>query len=379
MTLQTSDIVPISEARARLTELAEDVVGKGSEKVLTKNGASYVALVDARRLDYYHALEAEHVNLVLADNRIALPANLWDGNDFLFDIQPEGHVGGGWRASTVWYESNYPVFNDGGAQLEINNQAFIGDSSALLEAGRRQFAITQPAPLAGLNVTRKVYVPRGGYFARYLEERRAEPREDVLSQLANVRFPDGELPPVMDVVRIAAIVFAAGQETTARLLCAGMRFLAEQPALVDELRSDPSAIPNFIEECLRLEGPIKGSFRLALRDTQLAGVEIPAGAMVMAAIGALPHDALDGVLCFGEVGLDGAFAPAPGALPAAMAANGMGCAFICPESCGPEAAWAGGEVLAAPSLRFGRWPPMGPLTASMISSTVIRLAGRASR
>jgi hypothetical protein len=46
------------------------VVGNGSEKVLTKNGASYVALVDARRLDYYHALEAEHANLLLADDAI---------------------------------------------------------------------------------------------------------------------------------------------------------------------------------------------------------------------------------------------------------------------------------------------------------------------
>ena len=70
MPLHASDIVPISEARARLTELAEDVVGNGSEKVLTKNGASYVALVDARRLDYYHALEAEHASLVLADDAI---------------------------------------------------------------------------------------------------------------------------------------------------------------------------------------------------------------------------------------------------------------------------------------------------------------------
>lgn len=128
------------------------------------------------------------------------------------------------------------------------------------------------------------------YFTRYIEERRAAPREDVLSQLANVRFPDGELPAVMDVVRIAAIVFAAGQETTARLLCAGMRILAEQPALADELRDDPGGIPNFVEECLRLEGPIKGSFRLVLRDTQLAGVDIPAGSMVMAAIGAANRD-----------------------------------------------------------------------------------------
>jgi PHD/YefM family antitoxin component YafN of YafNO toxin-antitoxin module len=70
MALRASDVVPISEARARLTELAEDVVGTGAEKVLTKNGASYVALVDARRLDYYHALEAEHVHLVLAEEAI---------------------------------------------------------------------------------------------------------------------------------------------------------------------------------------------------------------------------------------------------------------------------------------------------------------------
>ena len=71
MVLRTSDVVPISEARARLTELAEDVVASGAEKLLTKNGASYVALVDARRLDYYHALEAEHANLVLAEDAVA--------------------------------------------------------------------------------------------------------------------------------------------------------------------------------------------------------------------------------------------------------------------------------------------------------------------
>jgi magnesium chelatase family protein len=78
--------------------------------------------------------------------------------------------------------------------------------------------------------------------------------------------------------------------------------------------------------------------------------DVPIALAMMAAIGALPRDALDNVLCFGELGLDGALAPAPGALPAAMAAHGMNAAFICPEACGAEAAWAGGEVLAAPTL-----------------------------
>ena len=67
MSLRAKDVVPISEARSRLTELAEDVVG-GAEKVLTKNGSAYVAIVDARKLDYYHALEAEHGRLVILDD-----------------------------------------------------------------------------------------------------------------------------------------------------------------------------------------------------------------------------------------------------------------------------------------------------------------------
>lgn len=65
--MRASDVVPISEARARLTELADDVVGGGMEKILTKNGSSFVAIIDARKLDYYHALEEEHAGLVLLD------------------------------------------------------------------------------------------------------------------------------------------------------------------------------------------------------------------------------------------------------------------------------------------------------------------------
>jgi prevent-host-death family protein len=64
MAIRAQDVVPISEARARLTELAEDVVA-GAEKVLTKNGAAFVALVDAKKLDYYHELERERARLLM--------------------------------------------------------------------------------------------------------------------------------------------------------------------------------------------------------------------------------------------------------------------------------------------------------------------------
>lgn len=136
----------------------------------------------------------------------------------------------------------------------------------------------------------QVFANLSPYFTRYIEERRASPGDDVMSRLATVRFPDGDLPEVADVVRLATIFFAAGQETTARLLAAGMRILAEQPALADRLRGDPEGIPNFVEECLRLEGPIKSTFRLALEDTKIADVDVPAGTVVMGSIGAANRD-----------------------------------------------------------------------------------------
>lgn len=64
MSFSTQDVVPISDARARLTELSDEVVA-GAEKLLTKNGAAYVAIVDAKKLDYYHTLEEEHAGLIL--------------------------------------------------------------------------------------------------------------------------------------------------------------------------------------------------------------------------------------------------------------------------------------------------------------------------
>jgi cytochrome P450 len=136
----------------------------------------------------------------------------------------------------------------------------------------------------------RVFANLHPYFSRYIEERRNSPGDDVLSRLANARFPDGELPEVEDVVRLASILFAAGQETTARLLAGGMRVLAEQPALAGELRSHPAGIPNFVEECLRLEGPIKSTFRLALHDTRIGDVDVPAGTIVMGLVAAANRD-----------------------------------------------------------------------------------------
>ena len=66
MAISVSDVIPFSQARANLSELA-DQAKAGAEKVITKNGESYVALIDAKRLDYYHQLERERIHLLLID------------------------------------------------------------------------------------------------------------------------------------------------------------------------------------------------------------------------------------------------------------------------------------------------------------------------
>jgi cytochrome P450 len=129
-----------------------------------------------------------------------------------------------------------------------------------------------------------------GQFTAYVEDRRRAPRADVLTQLATATFPDGSLPEVIDVVRPATFLFAAGQETTARLLGTAMLILAERPDLQQQLRRDRSRIPAFIEETLRLESPVKTDFRLVRTTTSLGGVDLPAGTPVAVLPGAVNRD-----------------------------------------------------------------------------------------
>jgi magnesium chelatase family protein len=80
--------------------------------------------------------------------------------------------------------------------------------------------------------------------------------------------------------------------------------------------------------------------------------DLPIALGLMAAIGAVPHDALAGFSVLGELGLDGSIAPVAGVLPAAIGANARNEGLICPAACGPEAAWASPEmeIVAASSL-----------------------------
>ena len=127
-------------------------------------------------------------------------------------------------------------------------------------------------------------------FERYILERRETPKHDVLTSIATAMFSDGSQPDVASIARESSFVFAAGQETTVRLLTFSMRFLAEHPSEQERLRHDRGLIPNFVEEMLRLESPIKVHFRLARRTTTLGGVTIAAGTSVALLNGAANRD-----------------------------------------------------------------------------------------
>src|SRR3954469_5046047 len=79
-------------------------------------------------------------------------------------------------------------------------------------------------------------------FAGYIEDRRREPRADVLTSLAQITFPDGTTPDIDAICRMATFTFAAGQDTTARLITASLRHIAEDPKLQAYLREDPQRI-----------------------------------------------------------------------------------------------------------------------------------------
>jgi len=128
------------------------------------------------------------------------------------------------------------------------------------------------------------------YFVGYVQDRRANPRADVLTLLATSTFPDGTTPDLQTIVGVAVFLFAAGQDTSAKLLGNCLRFMTEDKDLQQQLRQDRSQIPNFIEEALRLQGSTKVTFRVARKKTRVGGRDISAGQRLVIALSAANRD-----------------------------------------------------------------------------------------
>lgn len=121
----------------------------------------------------------------------------------------------------------------------------------------------------------------GMQFYQYIAERRANPRNDVLTLMAQQTYEDGTLPEIVDVVGLATFLFGAGQDTTVQLFAAMLRRLSDEDGLADRLRAEPARIADFVDENLRLEGTSKSTFRYVRKPVTVAGFQFEPGQHVM--------------------------------------------------------------------------------------------------
>ncbi|WP_405182891.1 cytochrome P450 [Nocardia sp. NBC_01377] len=221
-------------------------------------------------------------------NRLLTPARLKENEDFMWrlaDRQIDEFIAQGKCEFLASYAKPFSllVVADMLGVPEEDHEAFrivLGAAGPGTQVGSLDNEIVASNPLEWLDEK----------FSAYISDRRENPRDDVLTSLALAKYPDGSTPEVIDVVRSATFLFAAGQETTAKLLSASLRVLGDHPEVQAQLRADRTLIPAFIEETLRMDSPVKSGFRLAKRATSIGETEIPVGATVMVCPGAANRD-----------------------------------------------------------------------------------------
>jgi cytochrome P450 len=129
------------------------------------------------------------------------------------------------------------------------------------------------------------------YFAARLDERRRAPGDDFLTDLCNLQCEEKRPLNNQEIFYLLLQLLVAGHETTASLISSSMLLLLKHPERMAAVRAEPTLIPNFIEESLRLESPIKAFFRVARCDTELSGVKIPAGSRLAVLFASANRDA----------------------------------------------------------------------------------------
>ncbi len=131
------------------------------------------------------------------------------------------------------------------------------------------------------------------YMAAIIADRRANPQDDMISDLANntINHADGErLMTVEELLSMIEQLLVAGNETTTSATTGGLLSLIQLSDQLQVLLDDPAMIDNAVEEILRLESPSAGLWRVVTRDTEIQGVQIPAGSLLMLRYAAANRD-----------------------------------------------------------------------------------------
>jgi cytochrome P450 len=118
------------------------------------------------------------------------------------------------------------------------------------------------------------------YFDRKISDRRANPRDDLISDVVHATI-GGDSLHQDEMLTMFVQFLVAGNETTTTHITSTMRLLLADPDLMARCRADLSLIPALIEESLRVESPIVGLYRTATRDAEVGGVSVPEGAHLL--------------------------------------------------------------------------------------------------
>jgi cytochrome P450 len=119
------------------------------------------------------------------------------------------------------------------------------------------------------------------YFHNVIEERRKQPKDDIISDLVQAQVAGERSLNTAELLNIIQQLLVAGNETITNAIAGGMLILIQNPDQMVLVQKEPSKIENLVEEVLRLETPTAGMWRVVRQDTELEGVQIPAGSLVM--------------------------------------------------------------------------------------------------
>ncbi len=157
------------------------------------------------------------------------------------------------------------------------------------DVARALDAIVLPAAPELIERGRRATAEMAGYFRALIAERRRRPGEDLLSGLVEAEEAGDRLTEE-ELLATCILLYVAGHETTVNLIGNGLLALLRHPAEWRRVRDDPALLPGAIEELLRYDGPVQRVGRIAVGDTEVGGVPIPAGALVMSLLGAANRD-----------------------------------------------------------------------------------------
>jgi cytochrome P450 len=128
-----------------------------------------------------------------------------------------------------------------------------------------------------------------GYVRRLARQRRAHPRDDLVSAIVAQQDGEAELTD-REVVQFVLLLLVAGNETTTNLIGNVVNALLDHPDQAEKVAADPALVPALVEEGLRYDSPVQVVFRTTTRDTELRGVRIPAGRFVAVFLGSAHRD-----------------------------------------------------------------------------------------